>query len=80
MAQKVEGLRRFLQSFVFTEKGETELMRQLFKQKIQHYIVLTSNVKNRVRISLHYIGSRQFEEAASEGIKQPQIVCLLTGH
>lgn len=55
-------------------------MRQLFKQKIQHYNVWASNVENRVRISLYYIGSRQFEEAASEGIKQPQIVCVLPGH
>lgn len=35
---------------------------------------------NRVRISLRYTGSRQFEEAASEGIKQPQIVYVLTWH
>lgn len=33
---------------------------------------------NRVRISLRYTGSRQFKEAASEGIKEPYAVYVPT--
>lgn len=73
MAQKDEGL---FNTFPFTELGETELMRQLSKQKIQHYNA--GDLTSMEGFACLYTGRRQVKETASEGIKQPQMVYVLT--
>lgn len=56
----------------FSQQGETELMRQLFRA------LRRGGLDRRVRISPRYTGRRQVEEVASEGIKEAQIICVLT--
>lgn len=51
-------------------------MRQLSKQKIQHYNA--GDLTSTEGLALLYTGTRQVKETASEGIKQPQMVYVLT--
>lgn len=51
-------------------------MQQLSKQKIQHYNA--GDLTSTEGLACLYTGTRQVKETASEGIKQPHMVYVLT--